>query len=43
MGETKFFTSGDRLFASCLFDNDLIFFSLNHGILKARDSSIGVG
>lgn len=47
MGETKFQTHGDRLVASELLinevDQDLIFFSLNHGILKGKETSIRMG
>jgi len=39
-GESKFSTLGDRLIASNFFENDLIFFSVNHGILKAKDTSL---
>jgi hypothetical protein len=39
-GESKFTTLGDKLIASSLFDNDLLFFSLNHGILRAKDTSL---
>jgi hypothetical protein len=39
-GESKFNTLGDRLIASNVFENDLIFFSINHGILKAKDTSL---
>jgi len=39
-GESKFNTLGDRLIASSFFENDLIFFSANHGILKAKDTSL---
>jgi hypothetical protein len=47
MGETKFQALGDRFVASELLintdvENDLLFFSLNHGILKAKESHIGM-
>ena len=48
MGETKFPTPAERIVASELLinseiDNDLIFFSLNHGILKGKDTNIRIG
>ena len=39
-GESKFNTLGDKLIASNFFENYLIFFSLNHGILKAKDNPL---
>ena len=39
-GESKFSTIGDRIVSSNFYENDLIFFSLNHGILKAKDNSL---
>ena len=47
MGETKFQTLGDRVIASELLinsdnDHEMIFFSLNHGILKGKDTNIRI-
>ena len=39
-GESKFNTLGDKLVASAFYENDLLFFSLNHGILKTKDNSL---
>jgi hypothetical protein len=39
-GESKFNTLGDRIIASNFYENDLIFFSLNHGILRTKDHSL---
>lgn len=39
-GESKFNTLGDKIIASNFYDHDLIFFSLNHGILKTKDHSL---
>ena len=38
--ESKFNTLGDRIIASNFFDGNLLFFSLNHGILKTKDNSL---
>ena len=39
-GESKFSTLGDKIIASNFYDHELIFFSLNHGILKTKDHSL---
>lgn len=39
-GESRFNTLGDRIIASNFCDSDLIFFSLNHEILKVKDNSL---
>ena len=39
-GESKFNTLGDKLVASAYFEHELIFFSVNHGILKAKGTSL---
>lgn len=39
-GESKFNTLGDRIIASNFCDNDLVFFSLNHEILKVKDNAL---
>lgn len=39
-GESKFNTLGDCIIASNFCDSDLIFFSLNHDILKVKDNSL---
>jgi len=39
-GESKFNTLGDKLVASEIYENDFLFFSLNHGILKTKDNSL---
>jgi hypothetical protein len=39
-GESKFNTLGDKLMASEFYENDLLYFSLNHGILKTKDNSL---
>ena len=39
-GESRFNTLGDKLIASNFVESDLVFFSLNHGILKAKDNSL---
>ncbi|CAF0780515.1 unnamed protein product [Brachionus calyciflorus] len=39
-GESKFNTLGDRIIACNSCDNDLVFFSLNHEILKVKDNSL---
>jgi nuclear pore complex protein Nup133 len=38
--DSKFTTLGDRLIASNFIENDLVFFSVNHGMLKAKDTSL---
>ena len=37
-GESKFNTLGDRLADSNFYENELLFFSLNHGILKTKEN-----
>ena len=39
-GESRFQTLGDRLVASGFYENELIFFSLNHGMLKTKDNAL---
>ena len=39
-GESRFNTLGDKLIASNHVDGDLVFFSLNHGILRTKDNSV---
>lgn len=39
-GESRFNTLGDRVIASCVVDSDLVFFSVNHGILRSKDNSV---
>ena len=38
--ESKFNTLGDKIIASNFYDGNLVFFSLNHGILKTKDNSV---
>jgi hypothetical protein len=40
--ESKFNTLGDRIIASNFYDGSLIFFSLNHGILKTKDNTVSL-
>ena len=42
-GESKFNTLGDKLVSSEFYENDCLFFSLNHGILKTKDNSLRLG
>lgn len=39
-GESKFSTLADKLVSAEFYENDLLFFSLNHGILKTKDNSL---
>lgn len=39
-GESKFNTLGDKLVSAEFYDSDLLYFSLNHGILKTKDNSL---
>lgn len=40
-GESRFNTLGDKLLASNHIDGgDLVFFSVNHGILRSKDTSV---
>jgi hypothetical protein len=38
--ESRFNTLGDKIIASNFYDGNLIFFSLNHGILRTKDNSL---
>jgi hypothetical protein len=38
--ESRFNTLGDKVIASNFCDGNLIFFSLNHGILRTKDNSL---
>ena len=38
--ESKFNTLGDKIIACNFHEGNLVFFSLNHGILRAKDTSL---